>query len=114
MTAVAVATPNATDPETRQEYRMLARIKRNIVKGVIVPDPCKSAIYLSLQPSQRVIVYAPASPAPKAAKEVSLLLRIPSVEINRPTSLPIYAYQLPVKLPTGRVRNSKVIASSYP
>ena len=49
MTAVAVATPNATEPETRHEYLMLARIKCDIVKGVILLAPCKSAISVSLQ-----------------------------------------------------------------
>ena len=71
MTAVAVATPSATDPETRHEYFMLARIKRDIVKGAIFLGPCKSAITVSLNQLRRVVISLPISPVMKAASTFS-------------------------------------------
>ena len=52
MTAVAVATPKATDPDTLHEYRTLARIKRDKVKDVMLCAFCKSFISVYLQRQQ--------------------------------------------------------------
>ncbi|MCP4942888.1 MAG: hypothetical protein GY924_13010 [Planctomycetaceae bacterium] len=74
---------------------MLARIMRDIVKGVILLGPCKSAISVSLQQLQRVAVSVPISSVMKAlscfspklrSEKASPLFRIQSVETSRPTA----------------------------